>query len=189
MRKLIVVAFIFIMAVISLFLFFKEEVLDDNNKTVTSIKENRTEQNIKKKVKSNLLALTKSLKQVSPKKMEVTFNEKTELTPMNFDEVAQLKGEALQKRVKELDAKLDAAIQKYPDLGPPPEWYTKEMAYLSDKFFKTIGKSKYKTEMTNKQKEKQQEYINYLHDLEDSGEVVSDKKLAKIKRTMLGEMK
>ncbi|HQO92694.1 MAG TPA: hypothetical protein PLX56_10230, partial [bacterium] len=145
-------------------------------------------QKVKEKIVSNLnTALRKSLRQAAPEEMEKVFNEKTELSPLPFDEVEKLEGDDLQKRVSELDAKLDHAIQKYPDLPPPPEWYIREMEYLGDKFFQTVGKSRYENDLSEEQKERQQKYLNYLEQIRKSGEAVSNEQLAKIKEQILGE--
>jgi len=99
----------------------------------------------------------------------------------------KLEGDGLQKRVSELDAKLDHAIQKHPDLPSPPEWYLREKEYLGDKFFATAGKSKYETELTEEQKERQQRYLNYLEKIKETGEAVSDEQLAETKEQILGD--
>lgn len=143
---------------------------------------------VERSVSSKLtVALGRAMKNAKPEELEKVFNEKTELSPLPFDEVEKLEGDGLQKRVAELDAKLDHAIQTNPDLPPPPEWYLKEREYLNNKFFATVGKSKYQTEMTEEQKENQQKYLNYLEEIKKTGEVVSDEKLAKIKEQMIGE--
>ncbi|HPS31370.1 MAG TPA: hypothetical protein PLZ43_14010 [bacterium] len=143
---------------------------------------------VERSVSSKLsLALGRAMKNAKPEELEKLFNEKTELTPLQFDEVEKLEGDGLQKRVVELDVKLDHAIQTNPDLPPPPEWYLKEREYLNNKFFATIGKSKYQTELTEEQKEKQQKYLNYLEEIKKTGEAVSDEQLAKIKEQILGE--
>lgn len=151
-------------------------------KTVSESKE------VERSVSSKLsVAFGRAMKNAKPEELEKVFNEKTELTPLPFDEVKKLEGERLQKRVQELDAKLDHAIQKNPDLPPPPEWYLKEKEYLGNKFFTTIGKSKYQTELTEEQKEKRQRYLNYIEKLKKTGKVISDKKRVEIKEQILGE--
>ncbi|MBP5406102.1 hypothetical protein J6Z19_03000 [bacterium] len=129
-------------------------------------------------------ALKRSLKPVDSEKL---FNEQTGLEPLHFDEVEKLEGETLQKRYEELDTKLDFAIKKNPDLPPIPEWYTRERDYVENKFFATVGKSRYKTELTEEQKQKQQKYFDYLEKIKKSRREISDEELAKAKEQILGE--
>lgn len=137
-----------------------------------------------KQISDMTKALKRSLKPVDSEKI---FNEQTGLEPLPFNEVEKLEGEALQKRYEELDAKLDFAIKKNPDLPPIPEWYTRERDYVENKFFATVGKSRYKTELTEEQKQRQQKYFDYLEEIKKSGRKISDEELAKTKEQILGE--
>ena len=138
----------------------------------------------KKQISDMKKVLKRSLKPVDSEKI---FNETTGLEPLPFDEVEKLEGETLQKRYEELDAKLDAAIKQNPDLPPIPEWYTRERDYVENKFFATVGKSRYKTELTEEQKQRQQKYFDYLEEIKKSGREISDEELAKTKEQILGE--
>ena len=66
-------------------------------------------------------------------------------------------------------------------------FYLREKEYLGDKFFATAGKSKYETELTEEQKERQQRYLNYLEKIKETGEAVSDEQLAETKEQILGD--
>lgn len=156
--RMIVVLVVIIFIGIALFLTSQTS----NDQTSESKNENKIKmQQIERKqqISDMKKVLKRSLKPVDSEKI---FNEKTDLEPLPFGEVKKLEGETLQKRYEELDAKLDAAIQKNPDLPPIPEWYTRERDYVENKFFDTIGKSNYKTEPTEEQKIKRQKYLNYL---------------------------
>ena len=157
-----------------------------NNKMLGSKIENniKTQSAKKKQISDMMRILEKSSK---PLDLEEKFNEQTGLKPLRFDEVEKLEGEALQKRCEELDVKLDYAIRKNHDLPPIPEWYTRERDYIENKFFATVGKSRYKTELTEEQKEKRQKYLNYLEEIKKSGAEISDEELAKTKEQILGE--
>jgi hypothetical protein len=171
-----------------LFFMNKDEDKDKDKESDISSSEVQENENAKKKIVSNLATvLGRSMKQSSPEELEKVFNEKTELSPLPFDEVEKLEGDNLQKRVTELDTKLDHAIQKHPDLPPPPEWYLREKEHLGNKFFATVGKSRYETELTEEQKERQERYLSYLEQIRKSGEIVSDEELAKTKEQILGE--
>ena len=186
MKKNTMIFFVFLaISAVAVLLYFNN---DDAGKSEKSSKSHAEKNETGKAVSSKLsAALGRAMKNAKPEELERVFNEKTELTPLPFDEVEKLEGENLQKRVQELDAKLDHAIQTNPDLPPPPEWYLREKEYLFNKFFATVGKSKYRTEMTEEQKERQQRYVNYLEEIKKTGEVVSDEQLAKIKEQILGE--
>ncbi|HNZ53710.1 MAG TPA: hypothetical protein PLD55_12795 [bacterium] len=169
-------------------LFFVNKDEDKNKKSDILSSEVQKNEKTREKIVSNLAtALGRSMKQSSPEELEKVFNERTELTPLPFDEVEKLEGDNLQKRFQELDAKLDHAIQKHPDLPPPPEWYLREREYLGNKFYATVGKSRYETELTQEQKERQQRYLSHLEQIRKTGEIVSDEELAKTKEQILGE--
>ena len=176
-----------IIAVASILFFVNKEEDKNKKNNILSSKVQKNEKTREKMVSNLNTALKKSLKQAIPEELEKVFNEKTELEPLPFDEVEKLEGENLQKRVSELDAKLDHAIQKHPDLPPPPEWYLREKEHLGNKFFATVGKSRYETELTREQKERQQRYLSYIDEIRKSGEIVSDEELAKTKEQILGE--
>lgn len=170
---------------IGIIIFLMSKTPDDK------ISESKKENNIKvqqiekeKQISDMKKALKRSLKPVDSEK---NFNEQTGLEPLPFDEVEKLEGEDLQKRYEELDAKLDFAIKKNPDLPPIPEWYSRERDYVENKFFATIGKSRYKTEVTEEQKQRQQKYFDYLEEIKKSGRKISDEELAKTKEQILGE--
>ncbi|HRZ79169.1 MAG TPA: hypothetical protein P5044_04090, partial [bacterium] len=155
MKKNVVIFFVFLAATaVALLLYFKNDNAGKSEKSSNNPAEkNEMEKEVASKLSS---ALGRAMKNAKPEELERVFNEKTELTPLPFDEVEKLEGENLQKRVQELDAKLDHAVQTNPDLPPPPEWYLREKEYLFNKFFATVGKSRYRTEMTEEQKERQQ---------------------------------
>lgn len=162
-----------------------------NRTSKDTVSKSQTERNIKtqqaqkkKQIAEIGKALKKSLKPVDYEKI---FNEKTNLEPLPFDELEKLEGEALQKRYEELDIKLEYAIQKNPDLPPIPEWYTRERDYIENKFFATVGKSRYKTELSEEQKQRQQKYLDYLEEIKRSGREISDEEKAKTKEQILGE--
>lgn len=181
--RIIVVLVVIIFIGIALFLTSRTS----NNQTSESKNENKIEmQEIERKqqISDMKKVLKRSLKPINSEKI---FNETTGLEPLPFDEVEKLEGETLQKRYEELDAKLDAAIQKNPDLPPIPEWYTRERDYVENKFFATIGKSRYKTELTEEQKQRQQKYFDYLEEIKKSGHEISDEELAKTKEQILEE--
>lgn len=138
----------------------------------------------KKQISDMKKVLKRSLKSIDSEKL---FNEQTGLEPLHFDEVEKLEGETLQKRYEELDTKLDFAIKKNPDLPPIPEWYTRERDYVENKFFATVGKSRYKTELTEEQKQRQKKYFDYLEEIKKLGREISDEELRKTKEQILGE--
>lgn len=182
--KIIIVLVVIIFIGIIVFLISKtpddkiSESKKENNIKVQEIEKEKQISDIKK-------ALKRSLKPVDSEKI---FNEQTGLEPLLFDEVEKLEGEALQKRYEELDAKLDFAIKKNPDLPPIPEWYTRERDYVENKFFATVGKSKYKTEPTEEQKVKRQKYLDYLEKEGKRTSIeTSEEDLAKTKEQILEE--
>lgn len=169
-------------------------LLKNNNADKKDVK--LTEQESQKKLVGSLIkkrinkALKKSHRNESNKEEnanEAAFIQKTELEPLSREEVKSLKGESLRKRLQDLDSKLDDAIQKYPDLPPPPEWYKEEMEYLGNKYFKTSGKSKYKTGISEEEQEKRERYVEYLERIEQEGLDISSEELAEQKRKIIGE--
>jgi hypothetical protein len=114
------------------------------------------------------------------------FNDKTGLSPLPDDYVIMLEGEKLQERLQELDIKLENAIAKHSDLPAIPDWYNREREYLEEKYFATIGKSRYETKMTKELKEKYDEYLDLLKRVKESGKSIEGEKLAEIKEKILG---
>ena len=180
-----------IVVVFGILFFIGVVVLLTSQTSKDQASESKKENNIKvqqiekeKQISDMKKVLKRSLKPIDSEKI---FNETTGLEPLPFDEVEKLEGETLQKRYEELDAKLDAAIQKNPNLPPIPEWYTRERDYIENKFFDTAGKSRYKTELTEEQKQRQEKYFDYLEEIKKSRREISDEELAKAKEQILGE--
>ncbi|MBP5434499.1 hypothetical protein J6Z39_01620 [bacterium] len=185
MKKNKVVIAVAVLAIICCIAFLANRTSKDTASKTQTERNIKAQQTLKKKQIADFeKALRKSLKPVDYEKI---FNEKTNLEPLPFDELEKLEGEALQKRYEELDVKLDYAIQKNPDLPQIPEWYTRERDYVENKFFATVGKSRYKTELTEEQKEKRQKHLDYLEEIKKSGREISDEELAKTKEQILGE--
>ncbi len=186
-KKIIVVSSI-VMVIVLFFIYKNKSVsvssVSRSQDTVPTIVKREL---VRKKIHSALSLFKHSAHHNRVDEDESVFNDRTGLSPIGFEEAKQLTGKKLEQRVRDLDSKLSEAIRKYPDLPPPPKWYIEEMNYLSNKYFRTVGKSRYVVKMSVKQKKRQQAYINYLRQVMESGEAVSDEERAEMKRQIIGE--
>lgn len=188
MKKLLISAAVIIFILIAYFLFKDDSY--EKNEVSKRTEEQKTEvigSLIKKRLNVEIKKARKNKSKEDIEYDEVEFSNKTNLEPLTKEDIISIQGEALQKRLKDLDSKLDDAIQKYPDLPPPPEWYTEEMEYLGNKYFATSGKSKYKTELNEEEGEKRERYLRYLEKVEQEGLEINNEELAEQKRKIYGE--
>jgi len=187
-RILMLATTVFILTALFFLVNAEHQEDDDSNSSKNAIEKIENRENMEKTFDpQNAVSFVAGiLKKSDMLPEEKDFNDKTGLSPLPYDDVVMLEGKKLQDRLQELDIKLEHAIAKYSDLPAIPDWYNREREYLEEKYFATIGKSRYETKMTKELKEKYDEYLDFLEKIKESGEYIEDERLVEIKEKILG---